>query len=458
MDTVEATPRTRLVVIDGDRRFELALTPDTVIADALAGLGLAMMADRRVLIGRNGREVDASVRADALTDGAVLALVDLTEAPLLFDPTQAPSDTNERISSGAVWWMLAAAAILLAVLGLLPEIIGPPIRVALVVTAGIGAVASATVWALRERADRLRATAAASAPLLLAFAAGVAAIPPLPASTGILAIFTGLCAAAVVSAVLSVIARAGVVRAELGTVTLILLGLAMVWGLALVLGVDVVAPTAISLGAVPVALRALPSTLLDVPPGMFIEYRRFQTARWAVRQQVPPDGGPIGAGAARDLVGRSSARLFAGTALLSAVAAVCAPSAIPSFDGSDPLVLSGRIALATCTVLALLLGARRMSPGALRWMPRAAALVVAVIALLAAIRVAADLWLTVFAAVALVIGVAIALAIVPVGRGARSLFWSRFGDALEWIAVVLALPAALLAADSIDLLRGMMGA
>ena len=217
------------------------------------------------------------------------------------------------------------------------------------------------------------------------------------------------------------------------------------------------APASVALGAVPVALRALPTTLIDVAPGTFIEYRRFQTSRWAVRQQLPAEVGPIESSAAHDLVGRASARLRGGTALLSIVAAVTAPFALPEFDPAAPLVFAGRIALATCVVLALLLGARRSSAPALHWMPRAAALVVAAVALVGALRAAGPLFLTVLAGAALLLGVAIAAAIVPVGRGARSLVWSRVGDVFEWLAVVLALPAGLLAADTIGVLRGVMG-
>ena len=46
--------------------------------------------------------------------------------------------------------------------------------------------------------------------------------------------------------------------------------------------------------------------------------------------------------------------------------------------------------------------------------------------------------------------------IIPISRGASSLVWSRFGDAFEWLAVALALPAALLYANALSLLRGMM--
>jgi hypothetical protein len=81
-------------------------------------------------------------------------------------------------------------------------------------------------------------------------------------------------------------------------------------------------------------------------------------------------------------------------------------------------------------------------------------LVVAAVALVGALRAAGPLFLTVLAGAALLLGVAIAAAIVPMGRGARSLVWSRVGDVFEWLAVVLALPAGLLAADTIGVLRG----
>ena len=62
------------------------------------------------------------------------------------------------------------------------------------------------------------------------------------------------------------------------------------------------------------------------------------------------------------------------------------------------------------------------------------------------------------AVVLLAAGVLAGLAAIPIARGARSLAWSRTGDVIEWLAIALALPAGLMAADAIDLLRGMMGA
>ncbi|MFG6492929.1 hypothetical protein [Microbacterium sp. P03] len=457
MVAAEIAERRRIAVLDGGSRYELALAPDVLIAEALSGFGIELEPGHRVLLERSGHEVRADVRAQDLADGAVLALVDLTEPPPVTDAER--TRTVQTDAAASVWWMLGAFGLLLASIALaLPTSIGEGTRVVLAVAAAAGAVASAAVWVLRARTDRPLGAAAASGPLTLAFAAGVVSVPPLPASTATLAVLAGLCAAAVLAALLGLLARTGVMRAELGTTTVILLGLVAVWALAVAMAVPASAPAAVALGAVPVALRALPSTLLDVPPGMFIDFGRFQTSRWAVRQHVPAEGGPIASNAARDLVGRSSSRLLVGTALLSAVAAASAPFAVPDVTAADPLVFAGRIALICCAALALLLGARRSSAPILRWMPRLAALVVIVVALAAAIRAAGPLWLTVAAGGLLVAGLALAFLVVPVGRGARSLAWSRFGDVLEWLAVVLALPAGLLAADVIDLLRGMMGA
>lgn len=398
MSIIEQTPRRRIAVLDGAGRHELALAPHVLLADALAAAGIRLESGRHVLVGRSGDEVPPTLPAGDLDDGAVLALVDLAEHPQ-------PRPQRERGSSpvrASFWWLVAGAVAVIA-------------------------------------------------------AVAVVTIPGLRASTSILAVFTGLCAAAVLAGLLAVVSRSGIHRAELGTLTLILLALAAVWGFALAVDLPVSAPAAVSLGAVPLALRALPQTLMDVSPGTFIEYRRFQTSRWAVRQQLPADVGPIEAAAARELVDRATARLRAGTAALSATAAVSAPLALGAFDSADPLVFGGQIALAACAVLALLLGARRSSIPSLRWMARAAALVVLAVALAGVLHAAGSLWLTVAGGVALAAGVMLAFAVIPAARGSRSLAWSRLGDVLEWLSVVLALPAGLVAAGIIGVLRGAMG-
>jgi hypothetical protein len=312
------------------------------------------------------------------------------------------------------------------------------------------------MFSIRARSDRPGGHPAIIAILLLAFAAGTTIVPLLPAATTTLAVFAGLLFAAVLAGVLRLVGRPAALSAEFGASTTILLTTAAIWGLALLVHVDALGATAVTLGMVPVALRILLSSLVDVPPGMFVDYARFQSTRWSVRQTLPDAVTSIGAADARDLVARSTGRLIAGTFILCVAAAASAPIALASFDSPDALVTSGRIALAITTALALLLGARRSSVPFLRWMPRAAAAVIIVVAVLAATRDSGAVSMTVLAGILLGIGVIMAFAVIPAGRGAQSLFWSRFGDVFEWIAIALSLPAGLLAADAITVLRGAM--
>jgi hypothetical protein len=67
-----------------------------------------------------------------------------------------------------------------------------------------------------------------------------------------------------------------------------------------------------------------------------------------------------------------------------------------------------------------------------------------------------DVARSVLAAALMAAAMLAALLIVPVGRGASSLVWSRLGDTLEWLAVALALPMGLLAGDLVESVRTVM--
>ncbi|WP_035063155.1 hypothetical protein, partial [Cellulomonas bogoriensis] len=85
-----------------------------------------------------------------------------------------------------------------------------------------------------------------------------------------------------------------------------------------------------------------------------------------------------------------------------------------------------------------------------RWAPRAAA--AALLLQLATLTTAVD----VPGAAPLVLaalGLLIALLAVPLGRGWRSVGFSRVADGLEGLAAVLALPVALVGAGAIELMR-----
>jgi len=82
-----------------------------------------------------------------------------------------------------------------------------------------------------------------------------------------------------------------------------------------------------------------------------------------------------------------------------------------------------------------------------------------VVCLVAGIQVAAALgsgFHVLGAALLFLVGLAAVAVVIPVSKGAKSLVWSRVGDAFEWLAVALALPSALLYANALSLVRGMM--
>ncbi|MDR6199574.1 hypothetical protein QE374_001483 [Microbacterium sp. SORGH_AS428] len=448
--------RRRIAIVDGASRHDLLIPPAASIADALASLGIRQEVGRDVLLEVDGREVSPLLRVDDLSDGTVLALVDLSQK--VKQDRRRRRDPSRGEAPGA-WWVLGGIALVLAVFSLIaPDAVRESLRFPLAVAMGAFAVTAGMALAVRATGVANGTDAALVAVLTLAFAAGAGIVPAFPAATSTLQVFVGLLSAAVLAGMLALVGRPAGLHARLSAATTLLLVLAGVWGFSLILSLPVSAPTAVTLGLAPVALRILLATLVDVPPGIFIDYERYQTTRWSVRQQLPEEIHSIGAADARDLVARSTGRLVAGTFVLTVAVALSAPFALPDMDDFDPLVLSGRIALAITVVLALLLGARRFSVPLLRWLPRLAAGAVAVVMVLTATREANPVLLTVLASILLAVGAVAALVIIPTSRGAQSLRWSRFGDVIEWIAIALSLPAGLLAADTVDILRGMMGA
>ncbi|TPW76744.1 hypothetical protein [Schumannella sp. 10F1B-5-1] len=441
--------RRRIAIVDGAERWDLSLPLTARLDTVLDRLGVDARADGRMLVSPSGAEIDLGRDIASFGDGEVLAVIDLAErvaAPRRGRGVEAVTSTS------SVTWIAATAGILAAVLALLlPAALDTVPRIVATSVFAIAAIVGAVVTARRS------GIASAVAPLALAFGAGVTAVPLLPAATAQAGVLAGLLAAAVTAGLLALFAHSGALRAGSASGTILLLVLAAVWGGTLLAGLPATAAAALTLGLAPVALRILPTTLLDVPPGMFIDYERYQTTRWSVRQQLPEAGVSVGIAAVRGLVDAESARLLVGTAVLCGGAALAAPTAVAAF-ARDGIVLGGQIGLLACTALALILGARRYSARALQWLPRAAALVVIGTAVVAIARLGDAGWVVLVAALALVAGLASGAAAVPISRGARSLAWSRFADVIEGMSVALALPAALLAAGVIDVLRGMMAA
>ena len=452
--------RRRIAVVSADRHVDIAVPLDDSLGEALARVGYSLVPGRHVVLDRNGTEADIHQLAEKLHDGALFAIVDLdqheTEQRGHGRGTELDSD------SGRLWWMLGTAAVLIAMLAILSGGLGASTGGAERIVAGIvlslGAVASAVTWAVRRRQDATEAALAMLAPAALAFAAGVVLVPVgLEAATH-LSLVVGLSAAGILSALLTATVGSGRLRSAMGTATIILLSLAALWAITLLAGWTPAVAAAISAGSVPLALRFLPTTLVNVPEGYHINYDHFMSNRWTVRGAIPESPGAVRMSQVRSIVDESSARLATGTVLLSVAAAAFLPIALTGPLDSDGFVLGGTIGFVVFVVIALTLIPRHGATPVSRWMPRAAAAVILLVATVVFAERFGGFILLAAASGLLLLGLLAAAVLVPIGRGASSLAWSRIADVFEALAIALSLPSALLAADILTLLREMMAA
>lgn len=456
--SLTAPERRKIAVLSGDRRLDLALPLDDTLGDALREVGLTMEPGRHVLLERNGSEAQLSARGEDLLDGTLFAVVDLRATP-----TEGPEvrrAAHERAERGMLWWLLGTVAVISVAVSLSDGVLlgGALERLAASGILGLGSVVAALMWALRRPKDAVAESLAMLAPLALAFAAGAVAIPASLESSTHLSVVAGLLAASVLGAVLTLTVGGMRLRSAAGTATIILLIVSAIWGLTLLATWGVPAAAAISVGIVPLGLRALPSTLINVHEGYHIDYKHFMSSRWTVRGAIPDSPGSVTMAEVRDVVNDSTARLATGTVFFSLLGALMLPVALTGSTDTNGFVIGGTIGLLCTVAIALLLIPRHTATPILRWVPRAACAVVVVTATMLASAVLGPLWAVLSAGGLLALGVLAAAVLVPIGRGARSLAWSRLADVFEALAVALSLPAALLAADALNLLRGMMSA
>jgi hypothetical protein len=452
------TERRKIALMSADRRIDVAIPLDETLGDALSGLGYTIQHGHQVVLDRTGNEARLGASGADLQDGALFAIVDLHQVGRAPDARAAAAGVEH--ARGALWWLLGTVAVLLsggALLAPAGTVFGSGLGEVLAgLFVGLGAAASALAWAVRRRRDATAEGLAMLAPLALAFAAGVLVIPKQLVAGDHLAVVTGLLAAGVVAALLTATVNGGRLRSAAGTATIILLVLAAVWGLTLLAGWGMPAAAAVSAGAVAPALRFLPTTLVNVQEGYHIDYRHFMSNRWTVRGAIPETPDTVSMAAVREIVNESSARLLAGTVLLSVLPVVTVPLALTAPLAGNPFALGGTIAFLVALVVALVLAPRHNASPVLRWVPRAAAAVVLLEVTVVVSGAFGVIVLLLAASGLLLVGVVSAALIVPIGRGSSSLVWSRMADILESFVVALAFPAALLASDILSFLRGVM--
>ncbi|MCC2309575.1 hypothetical protein [Cellulomonas chengniuliangii] len=446
-----AAPLVRLALHVGGDRLDVALTPEVSLAAALWAAGVDVRQPGVVVLDSSGRPLplDEGI-GPHVPDGAVVHVV----RPADPQPrgrrasgvvSRRPPAQAGLVVLGGVGGLVAAGAALLAMPAALT---GSGGQQALAAVLGLTAVALVAA----RSSDRGVADAATLAAPALGFAAGALAVDPSLAGGRQLGVAVGLVVAAAVAAARHTVSRtARSAAAELSGVVLVALGVAAaVAAAALLAGLPGALAAAVLVGASPIGLRALPSLTITVPDEQLVDLTL--TARTALSVRGPRRPAPPRATwqQVERTVGRAERRKDSGTVLVALVSPLLLPVVLVA-PAPSAAARWGSLVLAACVALALALLPRTARGTTARVMPRLAAAAVLLETVLltdlgGAPAVAA-------AAVLVVVGLVVAATSLPMGRGWRSVAASRFADGIESLAVVLALPAALVAVDAIALVR-----
>lgn len=457
-----ATTHKRLVVVGAHSRLDIGVPLDQSLATALQTVGIDLDPQRHVLLNDSGTEVPTDTHPDSLRDGALLTIVDLALGSSAVKSDAAAHDTTHHTSPrtdvAAPWLMLAVLAVLLLIASLSElaagsTVLTDPTRIIVAIALAMGALGTGVSWA--RRTSPQSEPAALVVPLVLALTAAIIGTPALYKGAH-LALTVGFLGAGVLATVLAVASSQRSARALAGAARTWSLTLGAIWALTLLLDWSAFAAATLSLGLVAAGLRFIPTRLLKVPEGYAIEYQHFLGNRWSVRGAIPDNPGAVTMDVVQPYVDEAAARLSVGVMALSGVAAFTTPWVVTGIHAESIFQRIGTITVLVTTVLGLLLWSRRASAPKLRWPPRIAAATMVGTTVLALVTTADATGRMVVAATLLGVGLVVLGALVPISRHPVALGWSRVGDILETLSVVLAPPAAMLAAGTLDFVRAVM--
>lgn len=445
--TAAAAPvdQVRLAVAAGAERRDIVLRGDVVLGDALRFAMLPVDAPGVAVLDSEGRRVDLDQPAEVLADGT---LVHVVGRPPVARRVGALADDAAGRRPPAFAALLAAAAAAALVLTVL-AVTGGPVPFAVRLAGVIACAGGALV--LTVLPPRVGARAATLVAPVLAFAAAAVLVAPDDAPTRRAALVAGLLAAAVVAGGRQVVTRAARHGDDEAAVVLaVLAALAGTQLVALLVGVPAAAGAAVLLGALPLVLRSLPRLVLPVPDDELIDVAHVSRTAPSVRA---PAAGPmrrVDGGRVRGDVGRAERRKDAAVVAVSLLAAALAPVVLVAVTPGTPAGW-GATATAVAVAVAFALVPRAARGAVGRWAPRLAAVVVAVA--VAAVLPDDGLLRVALATAALALVALVLALVVPLVRGWRSVPASRAADAVESLVVVLALPAGVVAAGLVQLLR-----
>lgn len=468
---------TRVGLRLGDRTVDVAVPHGVPVYEVLRAAGVALDDPALVVVDSGAQVVDVyAVTGDQLLDGAVLHVVRSgrsvttgTTRSARADGGAGPLPAVDPVATrpaASPWWLAVAGAgavVLAAIVGL--EVVArtdvlPDRRlVALLLLLPALALAGS-----RPRPGAFGSTWPTVVAAAVAFSAGAVTADPTASASGRLAVVAGLAAATAVTAVRwAATRRHRDEAADLAAVLLVVLAAcAAVTAVVLFVGLPAVVGAGALLGAVPLALRALPSLSIDVPDEQLLDITPVARTVSVVRAPEPVPLGRVNDRMVLRAVGSAERRRDTGAAVLGLLATVSAPVLLVSAPAGP---LTGWTSIGAVVLVALVLGLapRTVRSATVRWALRIAAVVllveVAVVLALAGAGAgpAAGLvpsWLgVVVTAVALGLGLLVASVSLALSRGWRSVGFSRAADALEGLVTVLALPVALVGAGAIEALR-----
>lgn len=477
----------RVTVIAGGRHHDLVAPSQARVGDVLHAVGIAGDDHRYAVATPLGRVFGPyDLLAEVAAEATVLTVVDAHGAEgsrgLLVDVDRSPGASGGRAStivpppafeptagdphpslpdrtasaSSASTAALAPAAVpaglalvALAVLG--TGTFGPHHTDVPWLWGGSAALflVTAMTLALRTGDDRASVGARLVAPLLGA-AAGMS-LPALDAAgAGRVAVIAGCAIGAVVAGVARVSSGARDGAARVALVVLAFLGLVNVLGVLLEWPGFAVA--AVVAGLAPMVVRMLPSLGLDVPDEQLVDTDRLSTTIWSVREPTRRRRRRIRVPELQQRFRQARDVVAAGT-LWGASLAPVTLAVLLATPGRSGVSRWGAVALCTLTVMGLGYQSRTVRDRLPRFALLGAAAVVLAEGLYAVGQVAGPAAAGAVVAVVLVLALASLAGSLALTRGWTSPRLSRLADALEGLAVVCALPAALVAGDVLEILR-----
>ncbi|MFZ4841596.1 hypothetical protein [Mycetocola saprophilus] len=447
-ESTKAAPALRRIAVrDADRRHDLVIPLGQTLAHALSVFGSDPVSGGRVF-GPGGEEVAVRTPVADLREGGLYTIARERPVSARERRLAAVPDGFTRVGP---WWVLLGCSILVGIISTGLD----RFRLTGALLLGIGAILGVFIAQLRpEHGERGGLGISFYTPVALAVIAALIGVPQTFAGSAQLAIAAAAAAAALICALTMVINTDTPRRAAASALVVVFAGLAVLWGLSILAGYGVSQAALVTLGFIPLLLRALPSALFTVDEGYQIDFGRFMTARWTVRGKVPEYRPTVEVPEVEGVVAEALARLRALTLVFSIIAALCFPAIAEPLLSDAAIQRWAALALLAFLPLSLLLGGRRVSGAAQRTPPRIAVMVGII---LVSVPVMARLtgMIELGVAVGLLVGALLAAAvIVPFSRNVRSLGWSRTGDIVESFALAFSPVAALLAAGTLTLLQG----